>query len=127
MGPRDLFQLLNKDFKDKLNRNIYSQLTIGVDVSIYSYQMLRGCEGLAHDFHLVPSVDISHYVKAYWTRFIRFLGCKLIFVIDGIRNRLKSEENSDREDERRKSYDKMTDLLRSGKRARKILERRSLQ
>ena len=82
---------------------------------------------MAHDFHLVPSVDISHYVKAYWTRFIRFLGCKLIFVIDGIPNRLKSEENSDREDERRKSYDKMTDLLRSGKRARKILERRSLQ
>ena len=43
MGPRDLFQLLNKDFKDKRNRNIDSQLTIGVDVSIYSYQMLRGC------------------------------------------------------------------------------------
>ena len=43
MGPRDLFHLLNKDFKDKLSRKIYSQLTIGVDASIYSYQMLRGC------------------------------------------------------------------------------------
>jgi 5'-3' exonuclease len=99
MGVQDL----SKEFRPsrELTSNI-SQLRgkiVGIDASIYLNKALNSSPEISLLFHQEPSVTVGHLIRKYFDRFYRIFEAndiKILFVLDGARNPMKSVTNDSR-------------------------------
>jgi 5'-3' exonuclease len=99
MGITDLPKLLRESKKPTSKPSELNDCVLGVDTSIWLNKAIFSSTEFCHSFCQVPSISVAHIIDVYMDSMLSLFdrnSIKLLFVLDGARNPLKTDTNKAR-------------------------------
>ena len=116
MGIKDLAPHL-RDYKNPVNHlSEIKHKVLGIDVSILSVRFLVGNSNAIDRYHMLPKVPYLELIHGYFGNIISVFqkyNVSCVFVFDGCRNPLKSEENERRQSKIKNAEEELQKLYRN--------------
>jgi 5'-3' exonuclease len=117
MGVKDLSKELRPPRKLTSNMSEFKDKILGIDASIYLHKAINSSSEISALFHQHPPVTVRPLIDRYFDKLyatFKSHGIKILLVIDGGRNPLKSGTNDARKKISIDAVNSMLELIESG-------------
>jgi 5'-3' exonuclease len=114
MGINGLWNVISKQKTFQKRLSVLNGKTVGVDLLIYLFRFITRSDQVVKDFHHDPPIGLTDYIFDFLDDFYSKLtehNVKMILVLDGLRNPMKSDTNAAREARRLDTEIRWRDLV----------------